>query len=236
MLVSQTNSRGGRSGNRGKGQRPHCTYCNKLGHPRDQCYQLHGRPPRTAHVAQSSDPQSPQPSSSSTSQGISLTDSEYDDYLRYLATKSASVTSVAQTGNASTCLTHTSSLGPCILYSGASDHISGNKDLFSSITTTSALPTITLTNGSQTVAKGIGLAHHLPSLPLTSVLYTSECSFNLISIRNFMLKSKPSSIFLFVCCAVTMPENIFLHHLLHLCPNMGSFISLLVLILLNKMG
>ena len=56
VLVSQTKSQGGRSGNRGKGQRPHCTYCNKLGHTRDRCYQLHGQPPRTAHVAQSSDP------------------------------------------------------------------------------------------------------------------------------------------------------------------------------------
>ncbi|RVW28752.1 Retrovirus-related Pol polyprotein from transposon RE1 [Vitis vinifera] len=154
MLVSQTNSRGGLSGNRGRGQRPHCTYCNKLGHTRDRCYQLHGRPPRIAHMAQSSNPQLPQPPSSSTSQGISLTDSKYDDYLRYQATKSAFVTSVAQTGNASTCLTHTSSLGPWILDSGASDHISGNKDLFSSITTTSALPTVTLANGSQTMAKG----------------------------------------------------------------------------------
>ncbi|RVW39493.1 Retrovirus-related Pol polyprotein from transposon RE2 [Vitis vinifera] len=53
--------------------------------------------------------------------GISLTDSEYDDYLRYQATKSASI---AQT------------------------------DLFSSITTTSTLPTVTLANGSQTMAKG----------------------------------------------------------------------------------
>ena len=51
VLVSQTNSRGGRSGNQGKGQHPHCTYCNKLGHTRDRCCQLHGRPPRTAHVA-----------------------------------------------------------------------------------------------------------------------------------------------------------------------------------------
>ncbi|RVW79609.1 Retrovirus-related Pol polyprotein from transposon TNT 1-94 [Vitis vinifera] len=94
----------------------------------------------------------------------------------------ASQASVAQPGNASACLTHTSSLGPWILDSGASDHLSGNKDLFSSITTTSALPTVTLANGSQTVAKGIGLALPLPSLPLTSVLYTPECPFNLISI------------------------------------------------------
>ncbi|RVW96834.1 Retrovirus-related Pol polyprotein from transposon TNT 1-94 [Vitis vinifera] len=65
---------------------------------------------------------------------------------------------------------------------GASDHKSGNKDLFSSITTTSALPTVTLANGSQTMAKGFGFAHSLPSLPLHSVLYAPECPFNLISI------------------------------------------------------
>ncbi|RVX19838.1 Retrovirus-related Pol polyprotein from transposon RE1 [Vitis vinifera] len=151
VLVSQTTSRGGRSGTRGRGQRPHCTYCNKLGHTRDRCYQLHGRPPRTAHMAQSSDSPLPQPPSSSASQ-----------------TSQASIASVAQPGNASACLTHTSSLGPWILDSGASDHLSGNKDLFSSITTTSDLPTVTLANGSQTVAKGIGLALPLPSLPLTS--------------------------------------------------------------------
>ncbi|RVW49109.1 Retrovirus-related Pol polyprotein from transposon RE1 [Vitis vinifera] len=113
-------------------------------------------------MAQSSDSLLPQPPSSSASQ--------------------ASIASVAQPGNASACLTHTSSLGPWILDSGASDHLSGNKDLFSSITTTSALPTVILANGSQTVAKGIGLALPLPSLPLTSVLYTPECPFNLISI------------------------------------------------------
>ena len=32
------------------------------------------------------------------------------------------------------------------------------------------------------MAKGIGLTHPLPSIPLTFVLYTPECSFNLISI------------------------------------------------------
>ena len=137
-------------------------------------------------MAQSFDPQPPQPPSSSTSQGISLIDNEYDDYLRYQVTKSASIASVAQTGNASACFTHTSSLGHWILdscASCASDHISGNKDIFFSITTTSALPTVTLANGSQTMAKGFGLAHPLPSLPLHSVLYAPKCPFNLIYIN-----------------------------------------------------
>ena len=142
-----------------------------------------------------SDSQSPQTLSSSTSQGIPPTDSEYDVYLRYQVAKSASVASVAQTGNASACLTHTSSLGPWILDSGASDHISGNKDFFSSLTTTPTLPTVTLVNGSQTVDKGIGLAHPLPSLPLTSILYTPECPFNLISISKITRTLNCSIIF-----------------------------------------
>ncbi|RVW15399.1 Retrovirus-related Pol polyprotein from transposon TNT 1-94 [Vitis vinifera] len=54
--------------------------------------------------------------------------------------------------------------------------------IFSPLLLLPPLPTVTLANGSQTVAKGIGLALPLPSLPLTSVLYTPECPFNLISI------------------------------------------------------
>ena len=92
-LASQTNSRGRHSGNRGRGQRPLCTYWNKLGHTRDHCYQLHGWPPRTAHIAHSSDPLLSQPNStmSSTSQSITLTGSDYDAYLQYQVATSASV-------------------------------------------------------------------------------------------------------------------------------------------------
>ena len=34
-----------RGGHRGRSQQPYCTYYNRLGHIRDWCYQLHGRPP-----------------------------------------------------------------------------------------------------------------------------------------------------------------------------------------------
>ena len=41
---------------------------------------------------------------------------------------------------------------------------------------------VTLANGSQTMAKGIGSTCLLPSVRLTYVLYVSDCPFNLISI------------------------------------------------------
>ena len=112
---------------------------------------------------------------------MTLTLGEYEEFLFLThVTKFASIASVAQIGNAFVYLAHF--LGPWILDSGASDHLSGNKDLFSSLTITSPLPKITLANGTQTMAKGIGSACPLPSLPLTSVLYVSDSLFNLISI------------------------------------------------------
>ena len=109
---SRSDSKGGRGSNRGQGQRPHCTYCNRLGHTRDRCYQLHGQPPRIAHLTQSSDhstssssvsgsSSTPPPriahlaqssdhsaslsfvlGNSSTPQGVVLTLGEYEEYLR----------------------------------------------------------------------------------------------------------------------------------------------------------
>ena len=119
--------------------------------------------------------------SSSTPSEVILTPNEYKEYL-YLtqAAKSVSISSVAQTGNAFPCLSHSSR--PWILDSRASDHLSDNKDIFSSLTFTSSLPMVTLANGSQTIAKGIDSTYPLPSLPLTFVLYVLDSPFNLISI------------------------------------------------------
>ena len=133
---SQSDSRGGSSSNRGRGPHPQCTCYHRLGHTSDRCYQLHGRPPRTVHLTQSSDPSASSSSvsrSSSTSQGVILTPDEYEEYLRLTqATKSFAIAYVAQTGNVCTCLTHSSA--PWILDTGASNHISGDKDIFSSLT------------------------------------------------------------------------------------------------------
>ena len=69
-----------------------------------------------------------QGSSSKPSRAI-LMPNEFKECLHLTqVTKSASILFVAQTGNASTCLSH--SFRPWILESGAFDHLFGNKDIF----------------------------------------------------------------------------------------------------------
>ena len=96
------------------------------------------------------------------------------------ASKFASIAFVAQIDNTSACLSHSS--GPWILDSRASDHLSGNKVIFSSLAFISPFLMVTLANGSQTIAKGISSACPFPSIPLTSILYIPNSPFNLISI------------------------------------------------------
>ena len=130
---------------------------------------------------------------------VILTSNEYKEYIHLTqAAKSASISPVAQTNNASACLSHSS--GPWILDSRASDHISSNKDLFSFLTITLPLPMITLANGSQTMAKGIGSACPLPSKPLTYVLYVPDSPFNLISINKLTCDLN---------CLITFSDNSF---------------------------
>lgn len=75
-----------------------------------------------------------------------------------------------------------SSLGPWVLDSGVSNHISGNSLLLYHITYSNSLPSITLANGSKQVVTAVGSAKPLPSVPLDFVLYFPSCPFNLVSV------------------------------------------------------
>ncbi|KAJ7959728.1 Retrovirus-related Pol polyprotein from transposon TNT 1-94 [Quillaja saponaria] len=77
---------------------------------------------------------------------VSLSTTEYDKFLQYQATQQSSH------GNSVACLSQTPS-DTWILDSGASDHISGNPKLFSSINNPLSPSTITIANGSTTIAK-----------------------------------------------------------------------------------
>ncbi|KAJ1413325.1 hypothetical protein SESBI_19710 [Sesbania bispinosa] len=71
-----------RGGN--KTSRPKCTYCHRWGHTKEKCFKLHGRPPR-ANLAHIDDTLPEQPRDLPVQQSVTLTGTDYDDYLRYRA-------------------------------------------------------------------------------------------------------------------------------------------------------
>ncbi|KAJ1404347.1 gag-polypeptide of LTR copia-type [Sesbania bispinosa] len=67
-----------RGGN--KTSRPKCTYCHRWGHTKEKCFKLHGRPPR-ANLAHIDDTLPEQPRDLPVQQSVTLTGTDYDDYL-----------------------------------------------------------------------------------------------------------------------------------------------------------
>ena len=82
VMASQVQSSGEQGGDHGnRGKRPKCNYCHKWGHTKEQCYKLHGHPPRVNVVhtdgsrSESFDGHPPQ--------SVLLTGADYDEYLKY---------------------------------------------------------------------------------------------------------------------------------------------------------
>lgn len=97
----------------------------------------------------------------------------YDDFLKWYQNYQISdyIASIAHTANSSVCLSQSSSLGPWVLDSGASDHVIDNKSILSSLSTSSFLDTITFGNGSQTRPEGINCSNCTFSMLLMSFMY-----------------------------------------------------------------
>lgn len=79
-----------------------------------------------------------------------------------------------------TCLSH--SVGPCILDFGASNHIVDNPSYFVQISPLKTPNHITLDDGVNAEAIGIGQTTSLSSLSLKSIIFIPDCPFNLISV------------------------------------------------------
>ena len=89
---------------------------------------------------------------------------------------------------------------PWVIDSGASDHISGNVSLFSSLSSPKFPHLITLANGDKVASKGVGQISVSASLNLESVLFVPNCPFNLISLSQ-LTKS--------LNCSVTFYADLF---------------------------
>jgi len=68
---------------------------------------------------------------------------------------------VSHTGTFFVGITHSNSLGPWVLDSGATNHITGNKSFFSFISTSGYLPSITTANGFRVSSHAVGTIDRL---------------------------------------------------------------------------
>jgi len=148
----------------------------------DRCYGLHGRPPKTAAVVQVAPvpPSTMDPTSFDTSSPHAI----FNEFLKWYEDRqnSSSTVYVAHIGISFIRFIHPNSLGHWVLYSGATDHITGNKSFFLSLSTFGHLPSITMANGYKVSSHGVGTIHLFPSLPIDNVLYVPRSPFNLLSV------------------------------------------------------
>ena len=91
----------------------------------------------------------------------------------------ASAPSALVTGRVDSCLATSSS--KWIIDSGATDHMTGNRHLFSSFTPYASPSFITIADGSYSRVLGSGTVQPTPSINLTSVLNVPNLAFNLLS-------------------------------------------------------
>nr|KYP57490.1 Retrovirus-related Pol polyprotein from transposon TNT 1-94 [Cajanus cajan] len=181
-LVSHSSNRGsGRNEGRGK-QNRRCNYCHLFGHLEVNCRKKAREQSSSANVAHVPNTTSSVGSSSLTD--VTISASDYQDLLQLRAAQQSAspATTVAHSGNPVAFMSQSPSLGPWILDSDASDHMTGNQSYFSKLSFSDSLPPVTLADGSQIKVHGIGQIHPLTHLPLHSVLFVPGCPFNLISI------------------------------------------------------
>jgi hypothetical protein len=129
------------------------------------------RPPRVVDVAQPI-----------ITKDITIPATEYNEFLQFKAARQPSSAVVAQSSKPVAFIS-TSSLGPWILDSSASDNMIGNKPLLSHLSFSDSLPYVSVTDDSKIKVQGLGQAHPLPNLSLDFVLHILGCSFNLIYVN-----------------------------------------------------
>ena len=174
-----------------KNGRPWCEHCRKPGHTKETCWKLHEKPadwkPRGGNQ--------PAPES----RGLVTTGEEQPESLLFSkeqvemlkklisqqnsAPETIGAGTVAQQGNFSMALSsHLQKNSPWIVDSGASDHMTGNSNLFHTFSPCSGNYMVQIADGSTSKVAGMGTIIVTKDLILKSVLLVPKLTYNLLSI------------------------------------------------------
>ena len=138
----------------GKRPRPYCDHCNKHGHTRAKCYQIHGFPDKQVTKSESS------PALAASS----LTSEHYSKLLALLSKEDSDMPSANLAGTAFTCISSS-----WIIDSGASNHICSSLSFFNHYSSVDKNLFVQLPDGTKALVTHIGTVHCSKSLILTNV-------------------------------------------------------------------
>ena len=157
-----------------------CEFCHKPYHTKAKCWKLHGKPADWVPKHLREPGSSGHTASSSKSDDAAFTKTQLDQISKLLSS-STGTSLMAQSGNHSHFVS-TIPYKPWVIDSGASDHMTGCKSVFSSIESCNINRTVQIANGSVLKVCGTGSVPLGPNLSLRNVLYVPGFSFNLLSI------------------------------------------------------
>jgi len=167
----------------------HCTHCGRNNYIFEKYWTKFGRP-EWAQLADS-EPHAPcdtpqTPSNIHGSSGFStiiLSQKEYDQLCQLEFSQNGhSATHVSSSGR------HTYTTlpqNPWVLDSGASSHMTGNKEKFMSLNLPSTYPSVKIVDGFQSPVLENGVIRATPSLTLTDVLFMTKFHVSLLPISQF---------------------------------------------------
>ena len=182
--------------NKAKKGRPWCDYCKKVGHVKDTCWKLHGKPAdwkptrKTEYGSQAN-----AAASSNNSAGSSPFTKEQLETLQQLFGHISASTQPSQspTEPPTSLLAHQGifhsahvvqnrKTKPWIVDSGASDHMTGDITLFQAYSPCTSHSAIRIADGSFSAVAGTGSIELTKDIHLSTVLYVPKLDCNLLSI------------------------------------------------------
>lgn len=160
----------------GKRQRLFCDHCNRHGHTRATCYQIHGFPNKQGKSSPAALNSTVTPAPTSSGPQI-IHHEQYNKLLALLAKEESAASAALLAGIILSCTTPR-----WIIDLGASNHICASLSFFSSYTSLNKNILVELPDGSHASVTHIGIVKFNPSLILKHVYYIPSFKFNLLSI------------------------------------------------------